>query len=168
MPELLVEQRPLSRPGGAPAGLSLDQRFPRRGNRRAARQSRGSVPPLPLPHHHELRQSLPQEPQPVPGHRRDQEADGRTARVSVVPLRLAENFRAAFYAPFYATLALGFYADEGVEIELVDSAIPGDGVAGLLDGSVDVTWGGPMRVMKAREQNPDSTLVCFGEVVGRD
>lgn len=88
--------------------------------------------------------------------------------MSVVPLRLAENFRAAFYAPFYATLALGFYADEGVEIELVNSAIPGDGVAGLLDGSVDVTWGGPMRVMKAREQNPDSTLVCFGEVVGRD
>ena len=29
-------------------------------------------------------------------------------------IRLAENFRAVFYAPFYATQALGFYAREGI------------------------------------------------------
>ena len=29
-------------------------------------------------------------------------------------LRLAENFRAVFYAPFYATQALGFYARQGL------------------------------------------------------
>jgi len=85
-----------------------------------------------------------------------------------MPIRLAENFRAVFYAPFYATLALGFYAGEGVDIELVSSAVPGDGVSGLSDGTIDVTWGGPMRVMKARDRDPDSALVCFGEVVGRD
>ena len=85
-----------------------------------------------------------------------------------MPIRLAENFRAVFYAPFYATLALGFYAAEGVDVELVDSAAPGDGVAALLDGTLDIAWGGPMRVMKARDRNADSPLVCFGEVVGRD
>lgn len=85
-----------------------------------------------------------------------------------MPIRLAENFRAVFYAPFYATLALGFYAGEGIDIELVNSTVPGDGVSGLLDGTIDITWGGPMRVMKARDRDPDSALVCFGEVVGRD
>jgi NitT/TauT family transport system substrate-binding protein len=85
-----------------------------------------------------------------------------------MPIRLAENFRALFYAPFYAMLALGFYADEGVDIELVDSANPGDGVAALLEGSVDITWAGPMRVIKARDENEASSLVCFGEFVGRD
>src|SRR5436309_13996300 len=83
-------------------------------------------------------------------------------------IKLAENFRAVFYAPFYATHALGFFAREGVEIELISSSSPGYGVSALLDGSVDITWGGPMRVMQAREQHPASPLVCFCEVVSRD
>src|SRR5262249_62099679 len=82
--------------------------------------------------------------------------------------RLAENFRAVFYAPFYATQALGFYEREGVEIEFIGSSVPGDAVAGLLGGALDLTWGGPMRVMKARDTDPASPLVCFGEVVSRD
>ena len=85
-----------------------------------------------------------------------------------MPIKLAENFRAVFYAPFYATEALGFYAHEGVEVELVPCSRPGDGVAGLLDSTIDITWGGPMRVMKAGEQGSNSPLVCFCEVVARD
>ena len=82
-------------------------------------------------------------------------------------IRLSENFRAVFYAPFYATMALGCYAREGLDITFVDSAAPGGGPSGLLDGTVDVTWGGPMRVMKSRDENgPD--YVCFAEVVRRD
>jgi NitT/TauT family transport system substrate-binding protein len=83
-------------------------------------------------------------------------------------IRIAENFRAVFYAPFYAAQALGFYAREGAEVELVNSSVAGDGVAALLAGTVDLTWGGPMRVIKARDQNADSPLVCFCEVVASD
>lgn len=83
-------------------------------------------------------------------------------------IRLAENFRAVFYAPFYATLALGFTAREGVEVTLVQSATPGAGTVSLTDGSIDVTWGGPMRVMKARDETGGPPLVCFCEVVRRD
>jgi NitT/TauT family transport system substrate-binding protein len=83
-------------------------------------------------------------------------------------IRLAENFRAVFYAPFYATQALGLYAREGLEVELLTSAAPGDAVPGLLDGTTDLTWGGPMRVMKAHDADAGSPLVCFGEVVARD
>jgi NitT/TauT family transport system substrate-binding protein len=83
-------------------------------------------------------------------------------------IRMAENFRAVFYAPFYAAQALGFYAREGVEIELITSSAPGGGPAALVDGSADITWGGPLRVMKAHDEDPSSPLVCFCEVVGRD
>lgn len=83
-------------------------------------------------------------------------------------VRLAENFRAVFYAPFYATHALGFYASEGVTVDLIDSPAAGAATAGLLDGSIDLAWGGPMRVMKARDLDPASPLVCFCEVVARD
>jgi NitT/TauT family transport system substrate-binding protein len=85
-----------------------------------------------------------------------------------MPIRLAENFRAVFYAPFYAAQSLGFYAAEGVEVELVNSSVPGDGVSALLNDTIDITWGGPMRVMKAHDLQSSSPLVCFCEVVARD
>jgi NitT/TauT family transport system substrate-binding protein len=83
-------------------------------------------------------------------------------------IRLTENFRAVFYAPFYATRALGFYACEGVEVDLLSSPAPATATSDLLDGTIDLSWGGPMRVMKARDQDPGSPLVCFCEVAARD
>jgi NitT/TauT family transport system substrate-binding protein len=92
----------------------------------------------------------------------------RNHRVKTMRIRMAENFRAVFYAPFYAAQALGFYAREGVEVELLTSSAPGGGPTAMADGSADLTWGGPLRVMKARDEDPASPLVCFCEVVGRD
>src|ERR1700761_3713099 len=83
-------------------------------------------------------------------------------------VKLSENFRAVFYAPFYATHALGFYVSEGVAVDLLDSTTPGAAAAGLLDGSIDLAWGGPMRGMKARDLDAGSPLLCFCEVVARD
>ncbi|MGE0769811.1 MAG: ABC transporter substrate-binding protein [Hyphomicrobiaceae bacterium] len=83
-------------------------------------------------------------------------------------IRLSENFRAVFYAPFYATVALGHFAREGVDVELVSSPSPGAAAAGLLDGSLDLSWGGPMRVMKARNEVGGPPLMAFCEVVRRD
>ncbi len=78
-------------------------------------------------------------------------------------IRLAENFRAVFYAPFYATQALGFYEQEGVELQLVESPAPGASIAGLVSGDIDITWGGPLRAIKDRDENALSgnSLVCF-------
>lgn len=83
-------------------------------------------------------------------------------------VKLSENFRAVFYSPFYATHALGFYTSEGVEVELLNSPAPAAAASGLLDGTIDLSWGGPMRVMKARDLDPQSPLVCFCEVAARD
>jgi NitT/TauT family transport system substrate-binding protein len=83
-------------------------------------------------------------------------------------LRLYENYRFVLYAPFYAAHAIGAYTAEGLTVELLPS--PGVGLAeqALLDGSVDVIWAGPMRVIKHHDENPGSPLVCFAEVVCRD
>src|SRR6478609_12157326 len=87
---------------------------------------------------------------------------------SSMRIKLSENFRAVFYAPFYATHALGFYNSHGVEVELLNSPAPAAAAKGLLDGSIDISWGGPMRVMKARDDDPGSPMVCFCEVAARD
>ena len=83
-------------------------------------------------------------------------------------IRLSENFRALFYAPFYAAHATGAFAQAGVEVELVASPSPPQTVKALRAGEVDVMWGGPLRVMMTRDSEPDSDLVCFCDVVARD
>jgi NitT/TauT family transport system substrate-binding protein len=85
-----------------------------------------------------------------------------------MPIRLSENFRALFYAPFYAAYATGAFQEAGVEVELVPSPSPPAAVKALRAGEVDVMWGGPLRVMMTRDAEPDSDLVCFCDVVARD
>jgi NitT/TauT family transport system substrate-binding protein len=81
---------------------------------------------------------------------------------------LCENFRALFYAPFYAAQAIGAYAAEGVEVELRSSPDPVRTAAALLAGEADVIWGGPLRVMLTHDANPGSDVVCFCDGVARD
>ena len=85
-------------------------------------------------------------------------------------IRLAENFRAVFYAPFYGCLALGFFKRAGLNIELVGSPTPGAALEWLQAGQVDVVWSGPQRAIKhALERHPDDArLRCFGEVAAKD
>ena len=83
-------------------------------------------------------------------------------------ITLQESLRGLFYAPFYVALARDAYAAEGVEVRFVSSPRPGDAARNVMDGAVDVCWGGPMRVMQAYQQIPGCDLVSFAEVVTRD
>jgi len=83
-------------------------------------------------------------------------------------IRLSENFRALFYAPFYAAQATGAYAAAGVDVELLTSADPARTAAALRSGEVDVMWGGPLRVILTHAQEPAADSVCFCDVIARD
>ena len=85
-----------------------------------------------------------------------------------MPITLQENLRGILYTPFYAALALGAYRREGLEVGFVSAPEPARAVEGLFAGTVDVAWGGPMRVMQTYDRRPDCDLVCFGEAVTRD
>ncbi|GHH14407.1 hypothetical protein GCM10008023_16070 [Sphingomonas glacialis] len=91
VPELLVEFGQVPGPSDPVASLSLARRQPRRDDRRAFGRARGSVPPVSLPHDHELRERLPQGSQPRQGDRRDQEDGNRTRRLIFLPLPPAEG-----------------------------------------------------------------------------
>ena len=83
-------------------------------------------------------------------------------------ITLQESLRGLFYAPFYAALARGAYAKEGVDVTFASAPTPGDAATNVMGGTADVCWGGPMRVMQTYHRMPDCDLVCFGEVVTRD
>ena len=85
-------------------------------------------------------------------------------------IKIAENFRAIFYAPFYAMRALDLPAREGVEVEWLAPGSPGGAIDDVKRGITDATWGGPMRVLKDHDTTPadGASLLCFGDVVTRD
>src|SRR3954449_11266523 len=83
-------------------------------------------------------------------------------------IRLSENFRALFYAPFYAAHAIGAYQAERVDVQLRDSGDPASTAADLRAGRIDVMWGGPLRVALTHAADPQSEIVCFCDVVARD
>jgi len=66
----------IRRPRRPAASLPLHRRQPRRRHRRTARRPARPVPPVSLPHHHELRRRLPQGTEPHQGHRQDQGTHG--------------------------------------------------------------------------------------------
>lgn len=88
----------------------------------------------------------------------------------MMKVTLAENFRAIFYAPFYALKVLRLAEREGVAIDWLPPGAPGGAIEQIKSGAIDLTWGGPMRVMKDHDSTPQNgaSLVCFGEVVARD
>jgi NitT/TauT family transport system substrate-binding protein len=85
-------------------------------------------------------------------------------------LTLAENFRAIFYTPFYLLKALGLAEQVGLDLRWLPPGSPGGAIDAIKNGTVDLTWGGPMRVMKDHDTTPSNgqSLLCFGEVVARD
>lgn len=81
------------------------------------------------------------------------------------PIRLQETFRAVFYVPFYAALARGAYAAEGVEVTLLDGGEPARAKDAVLEGRAELAWGGPMRLMLAHDADPACPLRNFGAAV---
>ncbi|MCA3281690.1 MAG: ABC transporter substrate-binding protein [Roseomonas sp.] len=88
--------------------------------------------------------------------------------MAMYQLKVQEPFRALFYAPFYAALARGDYAVEGVEVTLLPGAVPSLAKDSVLDGTADLAWGGPMRLLLAHDADPACPLRLFGAVVMGD
>lgn len=83
-------------------------------------------------------------------------------------ITLIENFRALFYAPFYATAALGAYVAEGLDVQMITPSTSAETNQILAAGGAEVSWGGPMRLMLALDKDPHAGTVAFCEVVARD
>src|SRR5215831_7765516 len=76
-------------------------------------------------------------------------------------------FHTLFYAPLAAGVALGHFADEGLDVSAMPAARFGKGsVQALLDGDIEISLGGLMRSFELADRT-GRIIVHFAEVCSR-
>ena len=70
-------------------------------------------------------------------------------------ITLYENMRTVVYVPFYLAIERGDWSAMGIDVSVQISPSTPETAQGLIDGRVDVSWGGPMRVMLHHDSDRD-------------
>src|SRR5215831_12929905 len=81
-------------------------------------------------------------------------------------VRFALPFQTVFYTPHYLAVALGCFAEEGIEPEQLVPPPPNGVARALLAGHADVGLSGPIRALRALDRG-EGQLVCVAEVNSR-
>ena len=77
-------------------------------------------------------------------------------------------FHTPFYAPLPAGVALGHFADEGLDVKALPAAAFGKGtIQALLDGAIEISLGGLMRSFELAERT-GRIIVHFAEVCSKN
>src|SRR5690606_18409309 len=90
------------------------------------------------------------------------------AAAELETVRLSEVVRSVFYAPQYVALEKGFFADEGLAIELSTAWGAHNGMAALISGSVDIGFFGPEATIYVYNQGAPDRAVGFAQLTQRD
>jgi len=87
-----------------------------------------------------------------------------------VQLTIAENFRGLFYVPYYVLRESSLAEQHGLDVQWLPPGSPGGAIDDVKSGKIDLTWGGPMRVMIDHDSTADDEhrLLSLSQAVGRD
>lgn len=81
-------------------------------------------------------------------------------------VRYEEVIRSVFYLPSYVAIEKGFFAEEGLEVDLATSWGSDKGMASLLSGNADIVLVGPeTSVYVARGESPEKVKIFSGLTV---
>jgi NitT/TauT family transport system substrate-binding protein len=83
-------------------------------------------------------------------------------------VRLSEVTHSVFYAPLYAALELGFFEEEGLEIELSNGGGADKVMTAVLAGQADVGLAGPESCVYVHNEGREDAPVVFGQLTKRD
>jgi len=90
------------------------------------------------------------------------------AEYEVQTVRLSEVTRSVFYAPQYAAIELGFFADEGIEIDLVTSDGADNVMVALLSDAADIGLSGPEAAIYVYNEGREDYAIVFAGLTSRD
>ena len=85
-----------------------------------------------------------------------------------VTVRLNEVTHSVFYAPQYVAMKQGFFADEGLEVELTNGGGADKVMTAVVSGSADIGLAGPESCIYIYNQGKDDHPVIFAQLTRRD
>ena len=83
-------------------------------------------------------------------------------------VRVSEVTHSVFYAPMYAAEALGYFEEEGIEIELSNGGGADNVMAAVLSGSADIGFCGPEAALYVLIGGSNNVPTVFGQLTKRD
>ena len=83
-------------------------------------------------------------------------------------VRVCEVTHSIFYAPQYAAIALGFFEEEGIEIELSNGQGADAVMAAVLSGNMDIGFAGPEASIYVYNEGKEDYTQVFAQVTRRD
>ena len=83
-------------------------------------------------------------------------------------VRVNEVTHSVFYAPFYAAISLGFFEEEGLEIELTNGGGSDKSMTALLTGDADIGLMGPETAVYVANEGKEDHPVIFAQLTERD
>ena len=85
-----------------------------------------------------------------------------------VTVRLSEVTHSVFYAPQYVAMSQGFFADEGLDIELSNGGGADKVMTAVVSGGADIGLAGPESCIYIHAQGKDDLPVIFAQLTKRD
>lgn len=86
----------------------------------------------------------------------------------LVKIRLCEVVHSIFYAPQYIAINEGFFAEEGLEIELTTGQGADKVMTALLSGSADIGLAGPEATIYVYKQGQEDYVINFAQATKTD
>ncbi len=85
-----------------------------------------------------------------------------------VKVRVCEVTHSIFYAPQYVALSLGFFADEGLAVELSNGQGADAVMAAVLSGHIDIGFAGPEASIYVYNEGKEDHTQVFAQITRRD
>ena len=93
---------------------------------------------------------------------------GRANQGETNVIKLNEVTHSVFYAPMYVALELGYFADEGLTIELTNGGGADNVMTAVLSGQSDIGFCGAEAAIYVNLQNSTNCPVIFGQLTNKD
>ena len=89
---------------------------------------------------------------------------GQTAR----KITLNEVTHSVFYAPLYAAISLGYFKEEGIELELVNGGGADKSMTAVLSGQAEIGLMGPEAAIYVFNEGKEDSALVVGQLTKRD
>ncbi|MFM1651846.1 ABC transporter substrate-binding protein [Brevibacillus sp. B_LB10_24] len=86
----------------------------------------------------------------------------------VVTVKFSEVIRSIFYAPHYVAIQKGFFAEEGLAIDMNTAQGSDKGAAALIAGTADISLVGPETAIYIFNQEGDKKIKIFHQLTMKD